>query len=156
MRIPVETLLAGVSRTLLQHVLPQVADRAARGQLYAAVDVLRNLERRVEWAHAPREAEAASIEAALRAASERLRASGADALAARLAAQVDAWPAGPAAERALAARAALADAFAALADAPAAAADAVRPLLGGHLAAQAVRELALLSQQSLLEEISRG
>jgi hypothetical protein len=33
--------------------------------------------------------------------------------------------------------------------------DALRPILGGHLAAQAVRDLGRL-QPSLLEEISRG
>jgi len=155
MQIPVERLLAGVSRTLLEQVLPHVAPRAARGQLYAAVDVLRNLERRLEWARAPLEVESASIEAALRGAAERLRAEGQEALAARLEAPIAAWPA-ETEPRVAAARAALGAAFAALADAPAAAADAVRPLLGGQLAAQAVRDLAPLSPSSLLEEISRG
>jgi hypothetical protein len=155
MRIEVERLLAGVSKTLLEQVLPHVGPRAARGQLYAAVDVLRNLERRVEWARAPLEAETASIEAALRAAAARLRAAQAAALAARLEEPIDAWPA-PAEERVAAARDALGAAFAALADAPPALADAVRALLGSHLAAQAVRDLAPLAPTSLLEEISRG
>ena len=47
------------------------------------------------------------------------------------------------------------DAFARLDALPAARADALRPLLGGHLAAQAVRDVLRL-QGSLLEEISRG
>lgn len=152
----VERLLAGVSKALLEQVLPHLGPRAARGQLYAAVDLLRNLERRLEWARAPLEAEAASIEAALAGAAERLRAEGAAALAERFAASAAGWPAGPAAARAAAARATLAEAFAALAAAPPAAAAAARAALGGHLAAQAVRDLAPLAQGSLLEEISRG
>lgn len=157
MAISVERLLAGVSRTLLEEVLPHLGPRAARGQLYAAVDVLRNLERRLEWARAPRLAEAESIASALRAAAAPLRAAGAAALAARWEAAPAAWPGEdePTA-RAEAARATLAAAFAALAEAPAAAAEAARPLLGAHLAAQAVRDLAPLAQGSLLEEISRG
>jgi hypothetical protein len=155
MSIPVERLLAGVSKALLEQVLPHVAPRAARGQLYAAVDVLRNLERRLEWARAPREAEAASIEAALRGAAKRLRGAGDADRAERLEGAIAGWPA-EAEGRVEAARAALADAFEALAGAPPAFAEAARPLLGGHLAAQAVRDLAPLAQDSLLEEISRG
>jgi hypothetical protein len=156
MPIPVERLLAGVSKALLEQVLPHVTPRAARGQLYAAVDVLRNLERRLEWARAPLEAETASIEAALRAAAEQLRADAAG-LAERLEAAPASWPAGDPAARVAAARATLAEAFDALAAAPpSAAAAAARPVLGGHLAAQAVRDLAPLAQGTLLEEISRG
>jgi hypothetical protein len=155
MRIPIERLLAAVSQTLLEQVLPHVGPRAARGQLYAAVDVLRNLERRVEWARAPLEVEAGAIETALRGAAERLRVAGAAELAARLDEPIAAWPAA-AAERVVAARDALSAAFAALDEAPPALADAVRPLLGSQLAAQAVRDLAPLAPGSLLEEISRG
>jgi hypothetical protein len=155
MRIPVERLLAAVSQTLLEQVLPHLEPRAARGQLYAAVDVLRNLERRVEWARAPLEVETGAIETALRGAAERLRAAGAAELAARLDEPIAAWPAATG-ERVVAARDALSAAFAALAEAPPALADAVRPLLGGQLAAQAVRDLAPLAPGSLLEEISRG
>jgi hypothetical protein len=156
MAIPVERLLAGVSRTLLEEVLPHLAPRAARGRLYAAVEVLRNLERRLEWARAPLLDEADSIASALRAAAAPLRAAGAEALAARWEAAPAAWPgADEPAARAEAARAALADAFAALAEGPAGAEVAHRRL-GAHLAAQTVRDLAPLAQGSLLEEISRG
>jgi len=155
MPIPVERLLAGVSQALLEQVLPHVESRAARAQLYAAVEVLRNLERRIEWTREPLEVEAGSIESALRGAAGHLRGAGEAALSARLEGPIAGWPADPV-ERLAAARAALADAFAALADAPPAAAEAVRPLLGGHLAAQAVRDLAPLSQGFALEEISRG
>jgi len=155
MRIPVETLLNGVSRTLLEQVLPHVASRTARGQLYAAVDVLRNAARRLEWAGMPLETEAGSAEGALRTAAARLRESGAGAVAERIEANLLAWPAAPAAARVAAARLEIARAFEELDTLPAGVADAVRPILGGHLAAQAVRALALL-QPSLLEEISRG
>lgn len=156
MAISVERLLAGVSKALLEQVLPHVEPRAARGQLFAAVDVLRNLERRLGWLPEPLEAEATSIAAALGAAAERLRAGEATALAARLEAAAAEWPAGSPAERNAAARATLSEAFAALATAPPAAAAAARAALGSHLAAQALRELAPLAQGSLLEEISRG
>jgi hypothetical protein len=154
-RIPVDTLLNGVSRTLLEQVLPHVASRSARGQLYAAVDVLRNAAKRLEWAAAPLAVEAESAEAALRTAAARLREAGAAAPAGRIEAHLDAWPAAPAGARAEAAREALAHAFAELDAVPPALGDAIRPILGGHLAAHAVRALALL-QPSLLEEISRG
>jgi hypothetical protein len=155
MRIPVETLLNGVSRTLLEQVLPHVASRPARGQLYAAVDVLRNAAKRLDWASAPLETEAQSAESALRTAASRLREAGGVELARDIEARLPAWPAAPASARAGAARAELARVFEALDALPSELADAVRPILGGHLAAQAVRALALL-QPSLLEEISRG
>lgn len=155
MRIPAERMLAAVSTALLEQVLPYVDSRAARSQLYAAVEVLRNLERRLEWARAPLEAEAASIEAALRGAAEQLRGAGEAALAARLADPIAGWPGAPE-ERVEAARAALGAAFVAIDVASPPAADAVRALLGGHLAAQAIRDLVPLAQTSLLEEISRG
>jgi len=154
-RIPVETLLNGVARALIEQVLPHVSSRSARGQLYAAVDVLRNAARRLEWAAAPLVVEAESAEAALRSAAARLREAGEAARAGRIEARLEEWPAGPVAARAEAAREALAHAFAELESVPPALGDAIRPILGGHLAAQAVRALALL-QPSLLEEISRG
>ncbi|RIK93802.1 MAG: hypothetical protein DCC71_23840, partial [Proteobacteria bacterium] len=64
-------------------------------------------------------------------------------------------PAAPPAARVLALRALLRDVFERLDALPAADGDALRPLLGGHLAAQVVRELSRF-QGSLLEEISRG
>ncbi|MEB2346410.1 MAG: hypothetical protein OZ948_16915 [Deltaproteobacteria bacterium] len=155
MRIPAERMLAAVSQALLEQVLPHVEARAARSQLYAAVEVLRNLERRLEWARAPLAAEAASIEAVLRDAAEALREAGEAGLAARLADPIAGWPEAPEA-RVEAARAALTAAFVALDAASPPAAGAVCALLGGHLAAQAIRDLAPLAQGSLLEEISRG
>ena len=155
MHIPVETLLNGVSRTLQEQVLPHVASRTARGQLYAAIDVLRNAARRLDWASAPFETEVRSAENALRTAAARLREGGAGALAARIEASVSAWPSAPISARARAAQDELAHAFEELEALPDELRAGVRPILGGHLAAQAVRALALL-QPSLLEEISRG
>jgi hypothetical protein len=156
MRLSVARLLEGVSQTLLEDVLPQVTDRPARGRLYAAVDVLRNLEKRVQWLEAPLAAEVESAGAALHAVAAGLREGGAPELATRLDAASGAWPGAPAEARAAAARAGRGAAFAVLAEAPPPLAAALRPLLGGHLAAQAVRDLALLAPGSLLEEISRG
>jgi hypothetical protein len=154
MRISVDLLLEGVARTLLEQVLPQLASRPARGQLFAAIDVLRNLARRVEPAQAPLAEEARSAEGALRGAADALRTNSAAALAARIEERIAAWPASVPA-RVVAARETLSQAFEWLDEAPAAAAAVAAPLLGGHLAAQALRALALL-QPSMLEEISRG
>ena len=155
MRVSPQTLIDGVARTLHEQVLPHGDSRAARGQLWAVIDVLRNLGGRVEAATAPLEEEARSAASVLTALAARLRDVDQPALATALEASVAAAPATPASARADALRAALVDAFARLDALPDAIADPLRPILGGHLAAQAVRALANL-QPSLLEEISRG
>jgi GGDEF domain-containing protein len=154
-RIPPQILLDGVARALHEQVLPHVDARTARGQLWAAIDVLRNLAGRVEPAAGPLEAEARSLADAFAAIAARLREGGAAALAERVAAAVAAAPAGPPAARAEALRAELVALFEPLAALGPPLADATRALAGAHLAAQAVRDLAAL-QGSLLEEISRG
>src|SRR5207244_2187595 len=65
MLVPIEVLIDGVVRTLIESVLPDVGGRFARGQLYAAVDVLRNLRDRVDAKVALDEAEASSAAVAL-------------------------------------------------------------------------------------------
>ena len=155
MRVSPQTLIDGVAQTLHEQVLPHVESRAARGQFWAVIDVLRNLGGRIEPAAAPLEEEARSAAAALGTLAARLRDAGEASLATALEASVAAAPATPAGARADALRAALVDAFARLDALPDAVADPLRPILGGHLAAQAVRALANL-QPSLLEEISRG
>jgi hypothetical protein len=155
MRVSPQTLIEGVARTLHAQVLPHVDSRAARGQLWAVIDVLRNLGGRVEPASAPLEEEARSAAGVLGALAAGLRDGGHEARATAIEARVAAAPATPAAARADALRAALVAAFAELDALPDAVADPLRPILGGHLAAQAVRALANL-QPSLLEEISRG
>ena len=155
MRISPQTLLEGVVRSLHDQVLPHLESRTARGQLWAAIDVLRNLGGRIEPAVAALEEEARSAANALGTLAVRLRDAGEAASAAEIERQLAAAPAEPANARTAALRAALVDAFARLDALPVESADALRPILGGHLAAQAVRDLARL-QPSLLEEISRG
>ena len=155
MRISPQTLLEGVVRSLHDQVLPHLESRTARGQLWAAIDVLRNLGGRIEPAVAALEEEARSAANSLGTLALQLRDAGEAASAAGIERQLAEAPAEPANARSEALRAALVDAFARLDALPVERADALRPILGGHLAAQAVRDLSRL-QPSLLEEISRG
>ena len=151
-RIPLETLIDGVVETLTQSVLPDVSTRFARGQLFAVVDVLRNLRDRVEVRADLFAEEAASAGEALARAAAAL---GDTPAAAQLTAATGAAPAGPPAARAAALRAALVAAFDTLEALPAALAAPARAALAAHLAAQAMRDVALLNP-SLLAEISKG
>ena len=155
MRIAPQTLIEGVVRTLHEQVIPHVESGTARGQLWAAIDVLRNLGGRIEAAIAPQQEESRSATAALTTLAARLRDAGEDLLAAEIERQIADAPAVPVAAQVEALRATLGFAFAQLDTLAAERADALRPILGGHLAAQGVRGLAAL-QPSLLEEISRG
>ena len=155
LRVEPKALIDGVVRALHEQVLPHVDSRTARGQLWAAIDVLRNLAARIEPAAAGFEEEARSAESALASLALRARESDVAALAAEIDARLAAAPKAPVAERVVALRALLRDVFERLDALPPERGDALRPLLGGHLAAQAVRELSRL-QGSLLEEISRG
>jgi len=151
MLVPIEMLIDGVVRTLTEHVLPDVEGRFARGQLYAAVDVLRNLRDRIEARIALDEAEATSAAAAL----ERVIASLPPETGRALAALRDAAPPAPPAERATALRAALVAALEAIDALPEEVAIPARAALLEHLAAQAVRDVMVL-KPSLLTEISKG
>jgi hypothetical protein len=151
MLVPIEMLIDGVVRTLTEHVLPDVEGRFARGQLYAAVDVLRNLRDRVETRIALDEAEADSAAAAL----ERVIAIVPPEAGRALAAARDAAPPAPAAERAPALRAALVVALEAIDALPEEVATAARAAVLEHLAAQALRDVMVL-KPSLLTEISKG
>jgi hypothetical protein len=154
-RIPVETLIDGVVRTLVEAVLPDVRTRFARGQLYAAIDVLRNLRDRVEVRAALLAEEAASAEGALAAAAEALRAAGADAAADCIAAARRGAPPEPPAARVAGLRAAVITAIETIDALDAAVAAAARAPIDRHLAAQAMRDVAVL-KPSMLAEISRG
>lgn len=154
LRVSPQALVAGVVRALQEQVLPHVASKTARGQLWAAIDVLRNLAGRVEAAHAPLEEEARSIEATLRGLAEPAMTRAAS-LAAAIETGLAGAPAAPIGARVVALRALLLDTMERLDALPAEAADALRPLLGGHLAGQTVRDLASF-QGSLLDEISKG
>jgi len=152
MTIPLEALIDGAVRTLTEAVLPDVTSRFARGQLFAVVDVLRNLRDRLEVKAALHEAEAASAAAALERAAAAL---GREAAAARIAGALAAAPAGPPAERTAALRAALVAALEAIDALPEELAAPARAAIAEHLAAQTMREVAVL-KPSLLGEISKG
>ena len=151
MLLGVDALIDGVVRTLVESVLPDVTTRFARGQLYAAVDVLRNLRDRVEVRADLVAAEADSAAAAL----ARVVAELGDDAGARVAQALQAAPAAPPAERAAALRAAVATALEVLDALPAGNATAARAALAEHLAAQVMRDLVVL-KPSLLTEISKG
>lgn len=157
MRIPAERLIDGVVQTLLDAVLPDVASPFARGQLYAAVDVLRNLRDRIEPRAALAEEESASGIAALERAHGALG-DAAPAVAARLRDLLADLPAAPPTARVAAVRTALVEAevaIGALAATAPVAARAARAPIAEHLGAQAMRDVATL-KPSMLAEISRG
>jgi hypothetical protein len=151
MLIAPEALIDGVVRTLTEAVLPALPSRVARAQLYAAVDVLRNLRDRIEERAALLEEEADSAAAALAAAAAALGAGGAQAVAERLAETLARVPAAPAAARVAALRAALVAALEAIPPE----AQGARRAIEGHLGAQALRDITTL-KPSLLGEISKG
>jgi len=155
MLVPIETLIDGVVRTLTDVVAPDVTTRTARGQLYAAIDVLRNLRDRVEPKAALAGEEAASAEAALAGAARALRRAGAVREATRLDGAAAAAPSGPPAERAAALRAAIAVALETIDGVEGALGESARAAIAAHLAAQAMRDVAV-RKPSLLAEISRG
>ena len=146
--IPLETLLDGLVRTLTESVLPDVGSRFARGQLYAVVDVLRNLRDRIEPRADLLAAEAESAAAALERAAAVLDA---QPLREALAAAAGV----PLATRVVALRAALVDALGRIDALPDDRAREARAALNAHLAAQAMRDL-MVVKPSLLSEISKG
>ena len=151
MLVPIETMIDGLVRTLTERVLPDVPTRFARGQLYAVIDVLRNLRDRVEPRASLFEEESASIAAALARVIPLLSGSARTALEAAVA---DVPPDPPAA-RLGALRAALVSALDAVGDLPADAAGPARAAITEHLAAQTMRDLAVL-KPSMVGEISKG
>lgn len=161
MRTTVERLLDGVVQTLTEAVLPDVATPFARGQLYAAVDVLRNLRDRVEPRADLADAESDSAVAALQRTIAALAAAPLDALAAAPAVEsgirsaLAAAPAAPPLARNVALRAVLVDALTAIAALPEETARPARAPIAEHLGAQAMRDVAVL-KPSMLGEISRG
>lgn len=155
MLVPVDTLIAGVVHTLKTHVLPEVGTGFARGQLFAVIDVLQNLENRVEEKAELHAMEADSAAAALARVVAVLRAGGQPAAAAAVAGDLAAVPAEPPHARTAAVRAAVLRALERLGDLPAPVADAARTALGEYLGVQATRDVALL-KPSLLNAISKG
>jgi len=150
--IPLERLIDGCLQTLREEVLPEVASRAVRGRVWAVLDVLHNLRDRIEEKREPAEIEARSAEEALLRLAEVLRAVPNPQAGAGILRALAEAPEGPPAARASALRAVLAGVIAAR---PEGLTEAERDALRAHLAAQAVRDLALL-KPSLLAEISKG
>ena len=149
----VERLIDGVVQTLTEAVLPDLATPFARGQLYAAVDVLRNLRDRIEPRADLATAESASAVTALERAAAAL--SAAPALARRIAEMIHHAPLAPPATRNAALRTALVDTLTAIAELAPDTARAARAPIAEHLGAQAMRDVAVL-KPSMLGEISRG
>ena len=155
MLIPVQTLIGGVIHTLKTEVLSAVQPGFARGQLFAALDVLQNLQDRVEEKAELHTAEADSAQAALAKVATVLRDAGATDALAQVEAPTSGAPAAPPHARSAAVRAALVQTLDALEGLPTETADAARAAIGEHLAVQAMRDVAIL-KPSMLNEISKG
>jgi hypothetical protein len=155
MLIPIEKLIDGVIETLKESVLPDVGSRFARGQLFAAVDVLNNMRDRVEEKAVLAQGEITSTETALDQLAGVLEEAGETALAGRVSQVRQSDAEAPPAERAKAMRDGLSSLFAPLAALPPEQSERVRAILGQHLAGQVIREVLVL-KPSMLREISEG
>lgn len=155
MLIPVETLIGGVIHTLKTDVLSAVQPGFARGQLFAALDVLQNLQDRVEEKAELHTVEADSAHAALTKVVAVLRDAGATDVLAQVEVTITGAPAAPPHARSAGLRAALVQTLDALEGLPAETANAARAAIGEHLAVQAMRDVANL-KPSMLNEISKG
>jgi hypothetical protein len=155
MAIAIERLIDGCLETLREDVLPDVTSGFARGQVWAVMDVLQNLRDRVEVRRAFAVEEARSAESALGRIAQVLREAGCRDDAARIDALRTADAGAEPGTRVVALRAALVEALGVLHARPGGLSDAAREALAGHLAPQAVRDIAML-KPSLLNEISKG
>jgi len=144
-------MIDGVVRTLTERVLPDVPTRFARGQLYAVIDVLRNLRDRIEPRGSLLDEESDAIAATLARVVPHLTGASRD----RLAAAVADVPGSPRSARLAALRTALVTALEMLDGLPPAATAAARGAIAEHLAAQTMRDLAVL-KPSMVGEISKG
>ena len=150
-------ILAGVARTLEEDVLPAIGDRAARGLVFTALELLANVQDLVEWRAEVREEELASAATALGEAAARLDDVGLAADAARVRDAVAAVARdGDREARGRALDAALEDVLV-VADREHARAgiDAVHAAVRVHLVNQIVRDL-MRAQRPLLDRISQG
>jgi hypothetical protein len=156
-RLAPEALLAGVSATLEHDILPALTDRAARGLVFAALEVLANVKDLVEWKASVREEELSGAAAALAAAARVL----ADAGLADAAAELDA--AGAAAQelpereaRGRALDAALERALVIVdSERTRPGVEAAAAAIRAHLVNQTVRDV-MRAQRPLLDRISQG
>jgi hypothetical protein len=157
MRLPPATLLAGVARTLEEDILPAVGDRAARGLVFTAIEVLANVQDLVEWRADVRDEELAGASSALADFAARLEVLGLAAESARVRGMLAAAGAGTDREaRGRALDAALVEALVVADgahDRPGMA-EALAPLRM-HLVNQALRDV-MRTQRPLLNRISQG
>ena len=157
MRLPPALVLAGVARTLEEDVLPAVGDRAARGLVFTAIEILANVQDVVEWRTDLREEELTGAATALAETAGRLEAMGLAAESARLRSALAAAEAMSARdERGRALDAALADALVAAdgAHERPGLENALAPVRA-HLVNQTIRDL-MRTQRPLLNRISQG
>jgi hypothetical protein len=150
-------VLAGVARTLEEDVLPAVADRAARGLVFTAIEVLANVQDLVEWRADIREEELSGASSAIADFAARLEALGLHAESARVRAGL--LVAEAEAEREARGRALDAALVEALVVADGAhdrpgMGDAIAPLRM-HIVNQALRDV-MRTQRPLLNRISQG
>lgn len=150
--IPLERLVDGMVNTLMQHVLPEVEGRFARGQLFAVMEVLANLRDRVEPKQSLFTAECTSAVQALEETATVLEGSAVD-IAQTIRERIQAAPTDSPRVRTAALRQALVDALTKVEGLPRAQ-EARAPLLR-HLAAQNQRELDVLSE-SLVYKVLKG
>ncbi len=157
MRLPPAVVLAGVARTLEEDVLPAVGDRAARGLVFAALEVLANVQDLVEWRVDVRDEELTAAAAALTEAAEGLEVSGLAAEAERLrAALAAAERLDDRAARGRALDVALEDALVGLDRVCAEpGVEAALASIRTHLVNQTIRDL-MRTQRPLLNRISQG
>jgi hypothetical protein len=155
MTVPVETLVDGAVRTLLDAVVPAVGTRYARGQLYAVIDVLRNLRDRIEERQSIADADAAGAADALEKIVAALRTAGASGAADAVASAAAPAPDGPPGPRAAALAAALVRASEVLSGLPPERVAGARAVLEGHYVDRALRSVSML-KPSLLAEISQA
>lgn len=158
MRLPPAMVLAGVAHTLEHDVLQRVGDRAARGLVFAAIEVLANVQDLVEWRGDVRDEELGAAAAALGDTARRLEAIGLRVEAQRIAAALAAADAladrdakNTALDAALAATLVAGD----RARATGADTDAALAPIRAHLVNQALRDL-MRTQRPLLNRISQG
>ncbi len=157
MRLPPETILAGVSSTLEHDVLPALSDRSARGLIFAALEVLANVKDLVEWKTDLRDEENASAADALAHAARALGDAGLAAMSSALTdarasalAEVDREASGRALDAALERALEIVDRERARPGVEAAAA-----ALRTHLVNQTLRDV-MRVQRPLLNRISQG
>ncbi len=156
MFLPPDKLIAGATAVILREVLPALKDKHARTRAWAVVDILGNLEPRVEAKRALLDAETESALEALRRAVDQLRRNNEELLAQEIGNRCDAITllVDPQ-ERVREARAAVVHVLRCIPSMDAAVRDSVLAEIDRHLADQALRD-AMSVRPTPLAEIAQG